>query len=548
MKKSLAFVVCLMILLGALPLYASASTAAEELLTAEGAQVRTTGDTLPKGEGTAALRFLFSVACQGVVNRDGLADYSAATVVVDGRSCAVTDVGALVAREEAVYGSGFMPEEVMQWERPYGLCSRVNARRLYAVYTDGDVLFSVVVNDIPAKRYTDNLCVRPYVQYIGPDGQAHTAYGQVITRNVYDVWHSVPGSGREPASRADYLTPGEGYFAKDSRVVFLGDSITRNTRFPAEISRYYAARYPEDRVEMYMAAIRGGTVVDTLTYLEEEVMAYAPDYVSIMLGMNDIGRTGYTDGFSSASAEVHAKIALYGRRLRQLVETLQDRGVQVILCTPTPYDDTSTVDQVNYLGSGEAIRRCAEYVRRLAALLDCHLVEFNTPFTQALAYVQNPANGGDTNYSVVGADRVHPGTLGHDYMARLYLQSIGESVPVPTNAKLLACIKKEASINTNFEDMGLAFSRAVKAVDTAAITGTANHQVCLYWEAEHLYIPHEKYGLLTLDEKIELVASQAHLFLDTWRGQECNPTFPHNARWLKINQSTNMRLAAAVYK
>lgn len=518
--------------------------------TNEGGQIRTGATALPKGSGQVALRMANTLNVAGVTVSNHVGDYSNATIKYGAATFDVVEVGTLVGRKSLITAVNKAPEEGLVYDGVDAVGAKiVPAKNVYSQAEDGSAItFTAVITNVPYYMYAEDICARPYVRYETESGEVKTLYGDVMTRNVYDVWAETNDAQREVLDKADYLQAGSGYFAKGSRVVFVGDSITNNGTFIAQTLKYYAAKYPEDKVEMYMAGVKGGTAEGGKTYLAEQVLALNPDYVSIMFGMNDIGREGYTSGYANASAATKANIDTYAANMEAIVKALQAKGVKVILCTPSPYDDTTTgTTTTNYLGCAEALRLCGEKAKALAATYGCDVIDFSTTMTAATAYVQNVDNGGSTNYTLIGSDRVHPGTLGHDLMARIFLNSIGEDVAVPTNEYLLACLKGTASVNTNYQDVGSDFAAKAGAVSTTAIVGSANRKLCSYFEGEFFFVGTENYHTMTLEQKIAKVTALNGKYTGDWRGTECIPHFETNAMTIGSNRYAVQQAAKAVY-
>ncbi len=510
-----------------------------------GSGIRTKSNALPSGSGSVALRFATTLNCAGVTVDGYVGDYSAATVTVDGTTYPISGVGTLVARESVITRANLSPEEAMVCGG--AVVTDVPAKNIYSQADDKQsITYTAVVTNVPYNLYGEDICARSYVRYTTPEGEA-VMYSDVMVRNVYDVWATVAPTDHVALARADYLNDGSGYFEQGARIVFVGDSITNDGTYVSEIFKYYAAKYPADKVEMYMVGARGDTAAEELTYLEDRLLSYNPDYVSIMYGMNDIQREGYTSGYEAASDKQKSYIDAYEENMEKLIQALQAKGVKVILCTPTPYDETCTSgSSSNYPGCFEALQVCAEKARELATKYDCILADFNTPMSEAALYVQNPDNGGDDSYTIIASDRIHPGVLGHDMMARIWLKAVGEDVSVPTNEQMLDCVTGEATVNNLFQDLGTEFSDKVAAVSDAGIKGTVNKNICAYWEGEIFFVEPENYAYMTVEEKINYVAN-TNRYEGDWRGYSVKEYFTTNASNVGANRYAVQQLIKGVY-
>ena len=90
-------------------------------------------------------------------------------------------------------------------------------------------------------------------------------------------------------------------FQKGARVLFYGDSITDAGRsrtvdtewgrgYAARTARAYQALLPEQEIVFLNRGISGNTSADLLTRYEQDVLALQPDFVSVMIGINDTWR------------------------------------------------------------------------------------------------------------------------------------------------------------------------------------------------------------------------------------------------------------------
>ncbi len=88
------------------------------------------------------------------------------------------------------------------------------------------------------------------------------------------------------------------------KVIFTGDSITDCDRARpigdgfgkmgnSYVSRIFVdtwADFPKNHIRYLNSAVSGDTSTMLLNRFDEDVLAYAPDYVCIMIGINDVWR------------------------------------------------------------------------------------------------------------------------------------------------------------------------------------------------------------------------------------------------------------------
>lgn len=208
-------------------------------------------------------------------------------------------------------------------------------------------------------------------------------------------------------------------FPDHARVVFIGDSITAAGTWIAHIYDYYLRNFPDADIRMYNSGISGGSARSALMYFEKNTMVYRPTHAVIMLGMNDVWRDNYDieeDGSYRALNLPRWQEALtrYENGMRELAGRLQERGVHMTFVTPTCYDESTAVRQLDKVGCDAALEYAGEIARRLAAETSSDFINFHAPLR-----LLNAAK------NVIRDDRVHPVEEGHVLMARLFLHAQG---------------------------------------------------------------------------------------------------------------------------
>lgn len=123
--------------------------------------------------------------------------------------------------------------------------------------------------------------------------------------------------------------------------VFLGDSITHQCLYTQYVEDYYYTRYPDRHIRFHNAGVGGDTAADALDRFDEDVAAFKPKYVSILLGMND-GRYGHFD---------HDVFKKYETDMTTLLDRITATGSTPIPIGPTMYDARATL-----LGAKKASR------------------------------------------------------------------------------------------------------------------------------------------------------------------------------------------------
>jgi len=116
--------------------------------------------------------------------------------------------------------------------------------------------------------------------------------------------------------------------ADGDSIVFLGDSITHQCLYTQYVEDYFYTRFPGMRLKMHNAGVGGAKAWDALERFDEDVAAYEPKYVTILLGMND----GTYRPFDQATYDT------YQQDMTELLAKLDGIGAKAIPMTPTMYD------------------------------------------------------------------------------------------------------------------------------------------------------------------------------------------------------------------
>lgn len=208
---------------------------------------------------------------------------------------------------------------------------------------------------------------------------------------------------------------------KNGKLVMIGDSITDCDRqkpvgeglssalgsgYVALVDALMGAVYPHHLVRIVNMGISGNTVRDLRRRWSADVVELMPDWVSIMIGVNDVGRQ-----FDSPTRpETHVYIEEYEATLNDLILEAKRAQIGVILMTPflvEPNRDEPMRRQLDRYG---------DVIKRLALQHDVALGDTQAAFDEVLSQY-HPAT--------LAADRVHPNLTGHMIVARAFLNTLG---------------------------------------------------------------------------------------------------------------------------
>ncbi len=227
-------------------------------------------------------------------------------------------------------------------------------------------------------------------------------------------------------SRTEITAQAVPQFDDGDRVCFIGDSITHGGSYHANVYLYYLTRFPEREFSVCNKGISGDHASHVIERLETDIASESPTVSTLMLGMNDIGRWLYGADKTDAAYCVNqaAQLNNYYANMAKVVEGLEVIGSEVILITPSIYDQTAELKHPNKLGANDALSQCAAFIERTADARGEGYVDFYHAMRAINAEVQRD----DPSATIVGKDRVHPDwDPGHFIMAYQFLKA--QAVP-----------------------------------------------------------------------------------------------------------------------
>jgi lysophospholipase L1-like esterase len=203
------------------------------------------------------------------------------------------------------------------------------------------------------------------------------------------------------------------------RLLFIGDSVTDCGRvrpigsgsrlalgdgYVAEVDSVLATSGEGPGIQITNMGIGGNTVRDLAGRWATDVTALNPDWLSLMIGINDVWRQ--FDGKDASSAVMPEEFrSTYDRLVGSTLPHL--RGL--VLMSPF---------YVQTLRSDPMRRRMDEYtaiVRDIAGKYRAIFVDVQAAIDAALA---------TTDYASIAGDRVHPTPEGHRVLARAFLRGV----------------------------------------------------------------------------------------------------------------------------
>lgn len=204
-------------------------------------------------------------------------------------------------------------------------------------------------------------------------------------------------------------------FKQDDLILFTGDSITdcgRDRNDPLSVGMGYAAmaagRLGLDHAELNLrflnTGVSGDRSCDLLARWDSDCIDLNPDWVSILLGVNNTWRRYDTDD--------PTPVDVFEAECRQLLQRLKDKTTaKVVLCSPFLLHTSPLIEQMR-----EDLDPKIAIIKNLADELSAIWVNFDAAFIAAQAR-HIPAYW--------APDGVHPSIAGHALMADTWLGVVG---------------------------------------------------------------------------------------------------------------------------
>lgn len=207
---------------------------------------------------------------------------------------------------------------------------------------------------------------------------------------------------------------------KRQKLLFIGDSITDCERakpageglfgalgkgYVAQVDALLQSVYPELMIRVVNKGNSGNTVRDLKKRWQEDVLNQRPDWLAVMIGINDVWRQYDIPQIH----EQHVYIDEYESTLRELVMESKATTQGIVLMTPF-YIEPNPQDAMRATMDlyGAAVKRVADEAGAI-------FIDTQAAFRPVLEEIY-PAT--------LAWDRVHPTAVGHMVLTRAFLRGI----------------------------------------------------------------------------------------------------------------------------
>ena len=201
---------------------------------------------------------------------------------------------------------------------------------------------------------------------------------------------------------------------KKITIVFQGDSITdagRDKRnyhnmglgYPKYAAEHITAANPDVQFEFINQGISGNRTSQIFDRLYADALAFEPDVISILIGINDIWHRYGGNKIATTDAQIELNYRSILERIRR------ESNAKIMILAPF------LLDKEPYAGMREDLARVLTIVRRLADEFADVFVPLDKHFEEALKTQPEPLY-----YS---KDGVHPNDNGRMFIGKIYAEA-----------------------------------------------------------------------------------------------------------------------------
>jgi lysophospholipase L1-like esterase len=187
---------------------------------------------------------------------------------------------------------------------------------------------------------------------------------------------------------------GEGLFeALGHSYVMLVDALLKST-------------YPASRIRVVNMGTGGNTVRDLKARWQTDVLDLKPDWVSILIGANDVWR----QFDSPLRPEEHVYLAEYEATLEELIQKTRKSVEGIVLLAPY-YMEPNPEEPLR-----KTMDQYGAAVKRLAQKYGCIFADLQKEFDRFFQHYSAQS---------INWDRIHPDIVGHTIIAKAFLNAVG---------------------------------------------------------------------------------------------------------------------------
>ena len=204
-------------------------------------------------------------------------------------------------------------------------------------------------------------------------------------------------------------------FPNGARVCFVGDSLVNENLIVSFIADCYRNNFPNEDIRFFNCGTAGGTAEFALKVFQDDVLRFKPTHAVVAFGINDSARWVLKDEKNAERYNILKQcFETYKKCIEELCQKIRDNNIELILCTPAPYDEYELTDQEAFRGGYALMSEYANFIRYFAKEKKYTLCDY---YEKMVGIMQT-----DKLYN---PDHIHPTRHGYYRMAEIFLNKQG---------------------------------------------------------------------------------------------------------------------------
>lgn len=171
------------------------------------------------------------------------------------------------------------------------------------------------------------------------------------------------------------------------------------------VACWIQALYPDRQIRFLNAGVSGNTVLDLASRWETDVLGQKPDWISVMIGINDVWRQFDSPGM----VQNHVSIGKFGRTYRRILSEIRPEYKGLIIASPF-FIEPNREDPMREMMDGYG-----SLAEQIAKEFDAYFINTQAVFDDYLSKAHS---------MTLASDRVHPNLVGHTLIAREFLKTL----------------------------------------------------------------------------------------------------------------------------
>ncbi len=214
-------------------------------------------------------------------------------------------------------------------------------------------------------------------------------------------------------------------FPDNSRVCFIGDSLTAQNQILPRVIDHYNKYFGNSNIRFFNCGTSGGTYKTAIEFFYVDVLSHNPTHAVVAFGVNDSNRWALeSERSESRYLNLKSFYENFKKEVKIYCDMLKEHGVEIIICTPAPYDEYTITDQPSSKGGFALIAEYANVVRIFAKEKEIALCDYHAFITEQLQFDNEP---------IYSNDHVHPIEHGYYLMAKCFLDFQGLTIDKENN-------------------------------------------------------------------------------------------------------------------